>query len=315
MQPSQAVPVPLPVLVVLRGIGQIVFQDNAITGALFVLGIALSLPLQAAGIVAGALIGTATAWLLQFNPEERDAGIWGFNPALVGIATLFFFQPGVLSLLLLVVGCVAATLLTWAMRKHVPFPTYTTPFIVVTWVIFLVGRALGAEGASADAQALVDNPKFISYAVESTLHGVGQIMFQGSFWTGLCFIVGIAISNARHAGWVLLGSFVGMLMASYHVTAGLNSIDPERLIEKPLFDNIKLGLYGYNATLAPVALYLWRRSLIAPLLGMIISVPITEFFPQTGLPALTAPFVLATWIVLGLYWLEARFFSDSKSSS
>jgi urea transporter len=67
-----------------------------------------------------------------------------------------------------------------------------------------------------------------------------------------------------------------------------------------------LGIYGYNATLAAVALFLWRRSLIAPVLGILISVPLTELMPLLGLPALTAPFVLATWMVLLLGWLEAK---------
>jgi len=60
-----------------------------------------------------------------------------------------------------------------------------------------------------------------------------------------------------------------------------------------------------KATLAAVALFLWRRPLIAPLLGIAISGPLTESFPLIGLPALTAPFVLATWIVLALGKLES----------
>ncbi len=74
-----------------------------------------------------------------------------------------------------------------------------------------------------------------------------------------------------------------------------------------MFENVALGLYGYNATLAAVALSLARRSLIAPLLGMLISVAITELIPLLGIPALTAPFVLATWAVLALGCLEDQF--------
>jgi urea transporter len=36
-------------------------------------------------------------------------------------------------------------------------------------------------------------------------------------------------------------------------------------------------------------------------------VPLTEQFPLPGLPALTAPFVLATWAVLVLGWLEENY--------
>ena len=73
-----------------------------------------------------------------------------------------------------------------------------------------------------------------------------------------------------------------------------------------LLDNVALGLYGYNATLAAVALFLWRRSLIPPLLGMLLSVLLTDLLPMLGLPALTAPFVLATWLVLAFGWLDRQ---------
>jgi urea transporter len=104
---SPASAIPTPVLAVFRGIGQVFFQENALTGVLFVLGIAFSSPLMAAGALVGSVIGTATARLLKFNESEVLAGIYGFNSALVGIATLFFCHPGVVSIVLLIVGCVA----------------------------------------------------------------------------------------------------------------------------------------------------------------------------------------------------------------
>src|SRR5215831_4814804 len=89
--------IPDPVLWTFRGIGQVFFQENALTGALFVLGIALGSPLMALGVIVGSAIGWATAWLLRFDESEVKAGIYGFNSALVGIATLFFFRLGVVS--------------------------------------------------------------------------------------------------------------------------------------------------------------------------------------------------------------------------
>jgi urea transporter len=300
-----AVAVPLPALAVFRGMGQVFFQENALTGVLFAIGIALSSPLMAAGGVVGAAVGTAVAWALKFDKAEVEGGIYGFNSTLVGIATFFFFQPGAVSVGLMLAGCVAAAFVTRLMRQHVPFPTYTSPFIVTTWVLYFVGKAFGAAPTDASEGPLVPNVT-TSWAVEATAHGVGQVMFQDSLWTGLLFLAGIAVSDRKHAAWVLLGSVVGMLVAVYHVTGG-DAIDPERLIPRAKFDAVALGLYGYNATLAPVALFLWRKSLIPPLLGMLLSVPITEYFPLTGLPALTAPFVLATWLVLSLGWLEGKY--------
>ncbi|MFO0851511.1 MAG: urea transporter [Gemmataceae bacterium] len=309
---AKADPVPLPALVVFRGIGQIWFQESALTGALFALGIAISSPIMAAGIVAGAAIGTAVAHLLKFDKAELLAGIYGFNPALVGIATLFFFQPGAASLGLLVAGCAVAAVLTRLARQFVPFPTYTAPFVVTTWAVFFIGQAAGAVPVT-DYPILVPNPP-VGPVVESTLHGIGQVMFQASVWTGLLFLAGIAVNDRTHAAWVLAAAILGTLVVSYHLDAAERAIDPERLVVRDQFENVRLGLYGYNATLAAVALFLWRRSLIPALLGIALSVPLTELVPRLGVPALTAPFVLATWIVLALGCIDGRFFRDKTAA-
>jgi urea transporter len=299
--------VPVPVRAVFRGVGQVFFQENALTGALFVLGIAFSSPLMALGAVIGAVLGWGTARVLKFDESETTGGIYGFNSTLVGIATLFFFQPGVVTFLLLAVGCIAAAPVTWAARRYVPFPTYTAPFIVVTWVLFFLGQALGLPRVEPGGTLDVGG------SFGAIAHGISQVMFQASIWTALFFLVGIAISDWRHATLVLVGSIVGMLVASYPATFAVRALDPESLAERTLRENTVLGLYGYNATLAAVALFLSRRSLIWPLLGMLLSVPLTEFVPLLGLPALTAPFVLATWLVLGLANLERRLFVEPAS--
>jgi urea transporter len=301
--------IPVPVLAVFRGIGQVFFQGNALTGACFALGIAFSSPLMALGAVVGSAIGAATARVLKFDEGEFSAGIYGFNSALVGIATFFFFRPGVTSVAMLIGGCVVAALVTRLMRRHLPFPTYTTPFIVTTWAFYFLGLAVGA--ARVDPGEPLGSISFLGAAA----HGVSQVMFQASIWTALLFLIGIAIIDWQHAAWVALGSVVGMMLANSIATAGTQALDPESLVERTLFQNTALGLYGYNATLAAVALFLSRRSLIPPLLGILLSVPLTEVVPMLGLPALTAPFVLATWIVLGLGWLEKRWFREKLPTS
>ena len=201
--------IPDPVLAVFRGIGQVFFQENALTGACFALGIAFSSPLMAVGSIVGSAIGTATARLMKFDRSEESAGIYGFNSALVGIAALFFFKPGALCIALLVVGSVAAALVTWLMRRYVPFPTYTTPFIVTTWALYFLGLALGAAPVDPGAPVTAG-------FVRAVAHGIGQVMFQASIWTALLFLIGIALNDWRHALWVVAASVVGTLVGVYH---------------------------------------------------------------------------------------------------
>jgi len=286
---------------VLRGVGQVFFQENALSGACFVIGIAVSSPLLGAAALLGSAIGMAAARLLKFDEVETSAGIYGFNAALVAMATFFFFQFGAASLAMAVIGGAVAALLTRALRRFAPFPTYTAPFILTTWALFLAGTAIGV--ARAEPGGTVDSLGFVGAATR----GISQVMFQANIATAILFLAGIALGDWQHAAWVLLGSVVGTLAGSYHLTATARAVDPEALVDRALSENIALGLYGYNAALAAVALFLGRRSLIEPVLGMLLSVALLEVLPLFGLPALTAPFVLATWIVLGLAWLEARF--------
>ena len=71
-------------------------------------------------------------------------------------------------------------------------------------------------------------------------------------------------------------------------------------------ENLALGIYGYNAALAAMALALYRRSILLPIVAAVVSVPITEKFPQIGLAPLTAPFVIASWVVIALDRLDRK---------
>ena len=45
--------IPSPILEVFRGIGQVFFEENALTGALMAIGLAINSPLMAVGAVVG----------------------------------------------------------------------------------------------------------------------------------------------------------------------------------------------------------------------------------------------------------------------
>jgi urea transporter len=112
----------------------------------------------------------------------------------------------------------------------------------------------------------------------------------------LLFVTGVGLSSWRHGVLLFVGSLVGTLAAVYRN-------DPE--------GTVSIGIYGYNAALAAVAVYLWRKSLLYPMLAALVAVPLTEFFPKTlGIPALTAPFVVSAWIVLAVGSLEPWFCAE-----
>ena len=80
----------------LKGIGQIMLQENSITGLIFLIGIFLNSPLMALGLLIGTIVGTLTAQVLKYDQGNINSGLYGFNAALVGIAMLVFFHSTVL---------------------------------------------------------------------------------------------------------------------------------------------------------------------------------------------------------------------------
>ena len=282
-------------LIALRGVGQIMFQGHAGTGLFFLAGIALASPWMLLGAVLGAAIGPLTAWLAGFDREQLEQGIYGFNSTLVGLATLALLRPTPLVFLLLVAGCVAATFLTWLAGRFLSFPAYTAPFVVTTWGLLVLAHAASGRGIDAPPAASVRESGGFAEAV---LRGESEVMLGANVATGVLFLIGIALSDYRQAVVALLGSLVGTMTAVYHADS------PESLA---------LGLYGYNAALAAMALFLARPSLTPPILAAMISTPLTEFFPKSlGIPALTAPFVAAAWIVLAVTWAEGRLFGGRR---
>ena len=77
--------------ILLRGTGQVMFQNSAWTGLLFMIGIFWGAYAEGQGLVGwGALLGvtvsTVTGYLLGFPAKDGEQGLWGFNGVLVGCA-------------------------------------------------------------------------------------------------------------------------------------------------------------------------------------------------------------------------------------
>jgi urea transporter len=271
----------------LCGLGQVMFQNSSVTGLFFLAGIAVASPLLAAGAAAGAVVGTIAARFLRYDPGEIRDGLYSFNASLVGLAMLAFYEPAPLTYFLAFCGCAASTLLTRVMRQRLPVPAYTAPFVVSTWLaMFTANRLHLTAVVHAESPSTAESLPI----AEAVVRGVSEVMFQANVLTGILFLVGILLCSWKGAIWALAGSLLGLL-------TGMEQHDPVQ--------DLSLGIYGYNAALAAMALALYRRSILLPVIAAVVSAPITEKFPLLGLPTLTAPFVLASWIVIGLDRLDA----------
>ena len=125
----------------------------------------------------GSAIGAALATLLKFDRREIEDGIHGFNPTLVGVAVLFFLDPGqILVWILLIVGCLAATIVCYLMRRFLKFPSYTAPFVVSTWILFLTAH--WPTGLSIDHPARTAPTDFTPHTfIGKVSAGEAEVMF------------------------------------------------------------------------------------------------------------------------------------------
>lgn len=135
-------------------------------------------------------------------------------------------------------------------------------------------------------------------------------MLQNSPLTGGLFLIGIGLASfADHDFTILVSALFCTIIAN--IFASLLKADPQ---------NIKDGLYGYNALLIGIAgaIFLRPSALMIEslLLGTVLSVLmiyiITEKIPKKlSFPALTFPFVIITWMIL---FIIHRYFPDLKQN-
>jgi urea transporter len=121
--------------------------------------------------------------------------------------------------------------------------------------------------------------------------GVGEVMFQDNLATGVIFLVAILVNSRISAAFAAVRSAVALLTTLAIGGDGFS---------------VYHGLYGFNAVLCAIALgglffvLTWKSALYA-LLAAVFSVPafaaIAVLLSPIGMPALTAPFVLTTWLV------------------
>lgn len=274
---------------IIKGVGQIMLQDNAWTGLLFLIGIFYDdLTMGVAAVLASA-VGTITARLLNYNREEIAIGLYGFSPTLVGVALTFLFRADLIIWILVVVGAALAAVVQhlFISRK---IPAFTFPFIVVTWVIVFMVHQYTAIPPPA---TLIDTAMVgseINDFSEST-NGFGEVIFQGSFFAGVIFMIGVFISNPIAALYGLAGSILGAWIAAFFA--------------EPI-TQIHIGLFSFNAVLCAITFAgTSRKDGILVLVACALSVLIEIYLLKANWPILTQaggvltfPFVAATWLTL-----------------
>ncbi|WP_454875991.1 urea transporter [Pseudomonas farris] len=260
----------------LNGFSQIFLQRHPLCGLLCLLAILLSAPALLGGALLGGVAGLLTAQRRGYTKADRQAGLFSYNGILLGLLlSLYFPWSALLSPLIIAAGGLSAMLTQqWLKRSrdHHCLPAYTAPFVGMSWLLL-------SFAAPQQPAPLIEMTTLNLLA--ASLKGLGQVLFLGHPLAGALIATGLLIADRRAFLWALLGSAAGLGFALLHHETS----------------TALQGLSGYNAVLAALAFSQNRRQPWLPLLGILLAVLLTPGFAALGLAMLTAPFILACWLI------------------
>lgn len=290
----------------LRGAGQVMFQQSAWTGLLFFVGIfwgsyAAGMPQVAWGAVVGTLASTLAGYFLAQKPVDGEDGLWGFNGILVGCAFPTFLSNTPMMWVALIF---CSMLTTWVRQgfNNVMAPwkvnSLTFPFVFLTWLFLFAARYFSAMAPDAlSAPELTEafdgtlDTSFLSL-VQYWLKGVSQVFLIDNWVTGLLFLAGLAICSRWAAAWAAIGSAIALCVAilfgapSSSISAGLFGFSP-------VLTGIAIGCTFYKPSVRSA---IW--AVIAIIATVFVQAGMDALMMPFGLPTLTGPFCVTTWLVL-----------------
>lgn len=269
-----------------KGFGQIMLQANALTGLLFLAAIYYDSTATALAASLSNIIAILTAKVLQYDRDEIEQGLYGFNPCLIAIALSFYFQPSLGVFALMIISSIGSTVLMhWALKRELP--AYTFPFIIFTWISLFI-LSIPHLAIRSIPEHFVDIAELDDFLIQS--HAFGQVLFQGSFVAGVVFFLGVFISRPIQA----LYGFVAVIISVYisHSSHASNAL-------------INEGVFSFNAVLCGIAMGEDKvRAGMYVLISVIISTYFDIFMIQYGWTTLTFPFVFAMWVMYPIKRLD-----------
>ena len=304
---------PRPLRVILRGVGQVFFCCNAVTGFIFLLALFIGGVTAGAAATVGVISSTVAAYLLGFSEDDIDAGLYGFNGTLVGPCLFLFLEHSPQLWVYVVLASILSSVVLGAlMRILAPYkiPASTSPFVLTCWMFlaavyafdsFSRGPVLPHPGTPAVVTDVAAIPAEMWFT--ALTKGVAEVMFADSVIVGILFLIGIAIVSLRGALMAVGGTVIGVV---FPILLGANQ------------GMIEMGLYSFNPVLTMMAVG-WvflkpdgRSAALAVLAGIftvVCQAGLANFLAPIGLPTLTFPFVLTTWMFLfaagmSKYWSE-----------
>jgi len=289
----------LPWLTGLRSLGQVIFVNNPLSGAVLLLAILLESPWMALLAVVGTAGANLASRGFSLARGLRHQGIHGFNGTLVGCAAAALGSIGSTAsagiwIVLVLLGSAATTLFleAWGRRFHRrgSLPPLTLPFCLATWA--LLSLAGGLLPLAPDPAALPGSEALgtLQALALGLPRSFGQVFLCGKVSSGVLVLLATALASPLAAALGLLGALAGMAVA---------------LLQGASAASVAQGLWGYNGVLVAIAIggifhAPTRQSLLLAVGGAALSAPVSLVMGDmlSGLPELALAFVVTTWALM-----------------
>ncbi|MFC0581799.1 urea transporter [Micrococcoides hystricis] len=296
-----------------RGIGQVIFINNPLSGLIFALAIFLYRPWAGLLFVAGSYACTLFAHLLDYPLERIRSGIYTFNGSLVSLLLANFLTPQ-WNFGILIYAIIAAAISVPLMHaglvlltERLGIPTLSLPFSLVGLTVLLliptvaygyanhallspVARVLASPNVALRPSHHGDPVPFAEGVVQAIIRGVSETFLLNSPLVGILVLVGILLSSTISAAAALVGSTVG---AGLGLLLGADGYQ------------IFGGLWGYTGALAAVCLFgptaifkpTWSSGILAIVTAACAAFlfgSLGQYLAPLGVVPLSLPFVLVT---------------------
>jgi urea transporter len=292
----------------LRGIGQVMFQDNPVTGAIFLIAIAwgsyaAGAPQVAIAGVVAVIVATLTAQWLRVDEKSFASGLYGYNGVLVGLALATFLAPSALLWVYVVLGAAVSVVVmlgTTNALKPWSVAELTFPFVITTWILLLAtygfsglaGTALPSGSVVIPFQPYEASPLRLVELVQGVFLSISQVFLKASGVAAVLLLAGLAVNSIAAAGFALAGAILAV--ATAHLLGAESALITGGLLGfSPVLTAIALGTVFYRPSWR-VAIYTAVGTIFTVVAQAALNVALTPF----AIPALTAPFVLVTWLFL-----------------
>ncbi|XP_068278600.1 urea transporter 2-like [Nyctibius grandis] len=284
---------------VLRGISQVMFVNNPLSGLIVVAGFLVQNPWWTLTGCLGTVVSTLTALILGQDRSAIAAGLYGYNGVLVGLLMAVFSAKGdyhwwlLQPVALVSMMCPVFTSALGSVFCKWDLPVFTLPFNLALTFYMAASGPHNLFFPTTVIQPATATPNItwtdaeMPMLLQSIPVGVGQVYGCDNPWTGGIFLIALFISSPLICLHAAIGSAVGML-------AALSLATP--------FSKIYSGLWGYNSSLSCVAIggmfyaFTWQTHLLAiacALFSAYLGATMTNMLAVFGVPSGTWSFCLS----------------------